>query len=302
MCSHNYEDLADVTLAGLPLARYCRAMPTTSRTQSFRPTTPLVASILLALLPATALAQPVKVSDADFATLQKLRFDAIIKDVRMTFAHTEDQKAAVKAKWDKALADSKWDQEKFTGARDAVEEAVNALNDLAKGGDEAENAKENINNMDKGTVEVVRAHLKEWVSDQALREKATKQWQEEMDQERRGRAPEAKDLEGTWTFDLDATVEQNAAGMGDDVKAKMRETFAKTMKTAIYTFGPGDAIVSTVDQGAGERTDKGTYRLEGGKLFIKSPGMKKEMSVDIGMKQDKLNIGLMGIYSVFKKK
>ena len=181
----------------------------------------------------------VKVNEADFASFQKLRYEAVMKESRSMFAHEEKQKAEVKAKWEAALKDAGWNEEKYQSIRDAVEQTAQALTDTAKGGEDADNAKETLYSQDKTTIETVKAHLKEYGSDSDLRQKAEKQVREEAEAEKRGAPVEAKALEGKWVFDLDATAELNAQGMGEDAKKAIREAMGKAMTGASLHVRPG---------------------------------------------------------------
>src|SRR5205823_4509435 len=89
--------------------------------------------------------------------------------------------------------------------------------------------------------------------------------------------PDPAKLPGTWLIDYDGTVAQMVPDLPADVGGEIAEKLKKEMGLVSYTFGPGDAIESRMEPtGKPPRVEKGTYRLEGKKLFIRSEGSKKE--------------------------
>ena len=263
----------------------------------------ILAAGVLGMLTSPAAAQDgaVKVTEADFAAYEKLRYASIVNEERRPFARDDAKKAAIKAEWEAALKTAGWSEDRFREIGSAVDDAANALNDVDKGGEDAAAGKETLASLDKTTVATVQAHRKEHIADEDLRKKAREQVRGEADAERRGAAPDPKALEGKWVFDLDATVASMMPGADAELAKDLRAKMGETMSEATYTFGPGDKIVSTIVQKGTKRTDEGTYRLDGNKLYFKAAGRQRENFLDVGMKDGKLRIGMMGMYSVFKK-
>ena len=258
---------------------------------------------MIVVLASMAVAQDeaVKVTEADFGVYEKLRYASILTQERRSQTPDKAKQAAIKAPWEQELKSANWTEERFGAVDSAVGDAVTALADQEKGGEEAAAAKETLDGLDKTTVATVKAHRKEHTDDQELRKKAREQVRQEADAERRGPAPDPKALEGKWVLDLDATVGLLAPGAGADVTKEIREKMKTTMGEASYTFGPGDKIISNIVQQDKKRTDEGTYRLDGSKIFFKANGRQREESMDAGMKDGKLRLGMMGFYSVFRK-
>jgi hypothetical protein len=246
---------------------------------------------------------PTKVTPADVAKYVQLREAEVLKEARSTLRRDARSKEKAEQDWAKALRAAGWSDEQYQKISEAVGMAASALRDSAQPGEDGDNAKATLAEMDKGTVAAVKARLKDLQSDDALRQKADARAREEWEAERRGAPPTPAKLAGTWAFSLDATVDAIAADMGEEVKQKMRQEMSKTMRGATYTFGPGDKIesVTTAPDGSA-RTERGTYRVEGNKLFLKAERGKREHELTVGMKgDDTLLVGAFGVYSHFKR-
>lgn len=263
----------------------------------------IVVAALLLSCPRAAMAQdqPVKVNEADFKTLEQLRSADALARYKLMFRPDDQKKAAINAKWAEALKTADWTEERYSDTNSAVRDIINALKDLEKGGDDAENAKQTLAAADQTTVETVKAHLKEHLSDTELMQKAAAEVREESDAELRGPAPDAKALAGQWAIDIDATIELLLKDMDAATKEKLAKQMRDQTPKATYTFGPDDHFSVTTEQNGATRTDEGTYRLEGAKIFFKSKNSKQEASLSIGIRDGQLRMGMMGAYSVFKK-
>ncbi|MGD0463119.1 MAG: hypothetical protein ABSB74_11595 [Tepidisphaeraceae bacterium] len=263
----------------------------------------VVAAALLLSWPQAAVAQdqPVKVNEADFKTYEQLRSADALARYKLMFNPDDVKKAAINAQWADALKTADWTQQRYDDTNSAVRDIISALKDLDKGGDDAENAKQTLAAADQTTVETVKAHLKEHLSDTELAQKAAAQVRDEADAELRGAAPDAKTLEGQWVMDIDATIDLLLKDLDAATKEKVAKQMRDNTPKATYTFGPDDHFLVTTEQNGATRTDEGTYRLEGAKIFFKGRNSKQEESLSIGIKDGQLRMGTMGAYSVFKK-
>jgi hypothetical protein len=159
-----------------------------------------------------------------------------------------------------------------------------------------------MSESDPATVATARAHYEEM---QTVRdsERAEKQVREELEQARRGEIPTAAQLQGTWVFDLDGTIDAMGELFPIPDREKFKADLAGKIGMSSYTFGPGDQIVSRATGPDGkERADTGVYRLDGYKIFFKSPGGKREQQMEIGLRHGKLQMGTGFGVVVFARK
>jgi hypothetical protein len=243
-----------------------------------------------------------KVGEADYATFAKLRYAVELADAKTQVARNDPAKlAAVKDDLKKAFADSGWSQDRFAEISEALLGAANRLSLLdSEDAEEAGYAREELELMDPVTVATARAHAAELNDGSVVSDKAMRQARADAQKDLRGPAPAPAQLNGRWDFNLEATVELNASGLGPETKKKMRDGMAKTMSYASYIFGPGGAVEVLTRTAEGPlRSDKTTFRISDGKIFFKTG--KSEVDLDIGMKDGQLRIGTMGIYSVFDR-
>jgi hypothetical protein len=267
--------------------------------------TAILASLLLVTLLGAAFAQDVpttRVSEADFATFAKLRYAVELADAKSQVARNDPAKlAVVRDDLKKAFAESGWSQDRFADVSEALLGAANRLSLLGSSeADEAGYAREELAQMDPVTVVTARAHAAELNDSATVSDEAMRRARDDAQKDLRGHEPTLVQLQGRWDFDLDATVELNAKGLGTDTKKKMRDSMAKTMSSALYIFGPGSAVEVLTRTAEGPmRSEKTTFRITEGKIYFKTG--KSEVDLDIGLKDGQLRIGTMGIYSVFDK-
>ena len=266
----------------------------------------IVAAGMLAVVASLAQAQEVnttKVSEADCAVYARLRFARAIADEKGMFAHSDKDKQAVKAQLAKSFTDAGWTEDRYDQIDQAVSEGLGVLQESEQGEDPAA-AKQQLAAMDKTTVATIKAHRKDLTDDSGMRQRARQQIQDEQAAARRGAPPTAAELAGKWVLDLDLTIAAMSEGLPDDLRKNVGDDLRKRLAGATYTFGPGDKLVATNQRpGQPPETDQGTYRLDGSRLIIKAKmGQRdRENGVDVGIKDGHLHIGMMGVYSVFRK-
>ena len=237
---------------------------------------------------------PVQFTEADYAAYSTLRLAKAVSDEKGMFAHDKAKRAAIAEEFAKACIGAGWTAERFEQVDDAVGSALSAL-------DDPENAEEDVS---KTTLATVKAHRADLTNYDGLRQHAREIVQEQAMADRRGAPPTPAQLAGTWVMDMDLTVASMTEGMGEDLKKSAREGLSKNLLAARYTFGPGDRLASTIQRpGPVMETQEGTYRLEGSTLFIKARmgTRNREDKVAVGIKDGHLRIGMMGVFSVFRR-
>lgn len=74
---------------------------------------------------------------------------------------------------------------------------------------------------------------------------------------------------------------------------------------ATYTFGPGDKLVAVCQRpNLPPETVEGTYRLEGAKMKVRTAsksGGSREDVLDVGIRDGQLRVGMLGIFSVYRR-
>jgi hypothetical protein len=267
--------------------------------------TATLSALLLVFFLGAAFAQDVptpRVTEADFATFVKLRYAVELAQAKTQVARNDPAKlASVKEELDGAFRDAGWSRDRFAEISEALLGASNRLSTLGSSDtEEAGYAQEELARMDPVTVATARAHAAELNDSSEESGKAMREARDDAQKELRGPAPTTAELQGRWAFNLDATVELNTKGLGADTKRKMRDGMARTMTSAMYLFGPGNAVEVLTRTAEGQmRSDKTTFRIAEGRIFFVAG--KSEVSLDIGMKDGRLLIGIMGIYSIFDK-
>jgi len=236
----------------------------------------------------------VEFRESDYAAYSALRLAHAVAGEKRMFAHDQTKQAAIDAEFARACAAAGWTRDRFEAVDGAVGSALGAIDDPENAGDEVAPA----------TLATVKAHLAELRDTDGLHKRARDLVQAEAQAARRGAVPTAAQLAGRWVWDVELTIASMAEGLGDDVKQTMREQLAKTLVGATYMFGPGDKIVATNQRpGAAPETQEGRYRLEGSKLVIiqRMGSRDREDKVDVGIKDGHLLVGMMGMYSVFRR-
>lgn len=238
---------------------------------------------------------PLKVTEADYATYSKLRFEDAVFDEHKLRTRDPKMSKKVEATRDKAWKDSGWDRTKFDSVRGVIDEVLSLLEQ--EKGEGAEDARASLKEKDATTVATVRAHAKEIADYEELRKKVEARFKEDLVLP----APDPKDVDGTWTLDLEKTVDRMSGGVlkGED-RAKMMDKLKGD--TSAYTFSGGKSFV-LVEEHAGKKSEiKGTYRVEGRKIFLKDEKRDKEKALDLGWDDGCLVVGSGFAQGVFTKK
>ena len=237
---------------------------------------------------------PVQVRESDYPAYAKLRLAKAVAEEKEMFAHDRVKRAAIESEFARACTDLGWTADRYGEADGAVGSALSAI-------DDPENAGEEISPV---TLATVKAHLAELKDADGLRQRARELMQEQLRAAARGATPTQAQLAGRWVWDIELTVAGMAEGMGDELKQTMREQLSKTLLASTYTFGPGDRLVAVIQRpGQAPETQQGTYRLNGYKLTVvtKMGSRERADDVDVGLKDGHLLVGMMGMYSVFRR-
>ena len=261
----------------------------------------LIFAFLLGAVPRARAA--VAVSETDFQTLRRLEYTEALCKARKMWARGDAAKvAAAEAELKRTWQDSGWTRDHYSEVDDAFGEVISNLRSLKNGEMTEGDFKSAMSESDPATVATARAHYEEM---QTVRdsERAEKQVREELEQARRGEIPTAAQLQGTWGFDLDGTIDAMGELFPIPDREKFKADLAGKIGMSSYTFGPGDQIVSRATGPDGkERADTGVYRLDGYKIFFKSPGGKREQQMEIGLRHGKLQMGTGFGVVVFARK
>ncbi len=245
----------------------------------------------------------VAVSETDLQTLRRLEYaEALCKARKMGARGDAAKVAAAEAELKQTWQDSGWTRDHYSEVDDAFGEVISNLRSLKNGEMTEGDFKSAMSESDPATVATARAHYEEM---QTVRdsERAEKQVREELEQARRGEIPTAAQLQGTWVFDLDGTIDAMGELFPIPDREKFKADLAGKIGVSSYTFGPGDQIVSRAAGPDGkERADTGVYRLDGYKIFFKSPGGKREQQMEIGLRRGRLQMGTGFGVVVFTRK
>lgn len=262
-----------------------------------------VVSFALVALAMPAFAQDyagVKVSEADYAAYQKIRYAQALAEKRAMYDRAN--KAKYDAEKKAAVQSAGWTQERFG----QVEGALGELRGNEPPGGDGQNEKDwkaLLSGYDQTTVATYRAHSAELRHDDTDA-RAEAEVRKERAEAQAGDAPTAAALQGTWIADIDATLDRMLGGnAGGELKEKMRKQVGASMEGNSYQFGPGDAIVATAKGPDGKvRVDKGTFRLDGRTVYFRSPGSKAEQSLQAGFSGGRLLLGVGMMSVVYRKK
>ena len=232
------------------------------------------------------------VSEADYQTLRRLDYAEALFKARKMWARGDATKiAAADAELKKTWQESGWTREQYSLASDAFGEVLGNLRSVKNGDMTEDDFKSTLSECDPITVATVRAHFEEY---EKLRdsERAEKQVREELEEARRGDVPTEAQLQGSWVFDVDGTIDAMSELFPVPDREKFKADLAGKIGSPSYTFGPGNQIVSRMTGSDGkERADTGVYRLDGHKIFFKGPGGTREQSLEVGLRKGKLQMG-----------
>ena len=261
----------------------------------------LIFAFLLGAVPRARAA--VAVSETDFQTLRRLEYAEALCKARKMWARGDAAKiAAAEAELKQTWQDSGWTRDHSSEVDDAVGEVISNLRSLKNGEATEDDFKSAMSESDPATVATARAHYEEM---QTVRdsERAEKQVREELEQARRGEIPTAAQLQGAWVFDLDGTIDAMNESFPVPDRDEFKAKLAPKIGSPSYAFGPGDQVVSrALGPDGKERADTGVYRLDGHKIFFKSPGGRNELEMDIGLRHGKLQMGTGFGIVVFARK
>jgi hypothetical protein len=237
-----------------------------------------------------------KLTDADLAVLVKLVDAKAMSEVKSQFAHDPQARAEAKQILTKALSEAGWTQERYSSAMGEVEEILGVLHNIEHDKQyEADYRRALAEEHDADTVARVKARLAELDSG-AANKRAEQRLRDEKTLAATGKPVTQADIQGTWLFDLEASLAHVSATMGLPMEAlgPMRTALEKNKGTS-YSF-KGNTI-----EVKGLQNEKGSYRLDGKDLVIIDG--KREHKIQIGLKAaDQLVFSMMGVGTVYKKK
>jgi hypothetical protein len=245
-----------------------------------------------------------KVTEADFQTYRQLAYADQLLEARTMFLRAKPAKiAAARAEHDKTWSASGWTRDRHAEVSDALNEVLSNLSSAKSGDMSADDLKVALAECDPTTVATVRAHYDE-LENTNDSTRAEKQVREEIELDRAGDVVSEAQLQGTWVFDLEATVElMGLSDLGKTELEKMKADIVARVGSPSYTFGPGNTMESRVKGADGqERTDKGVYRLDSRSIFFKAEGSKREYDLQIGLRDGRLRLGKGFGLSVFVRK
>lgn len=261
----------------------------------------LIAGLVLTFAAPRALAGA-KVTESDYKTYVKLEYEKALCDARKMFARRDPLKLAeAEAALAKAWKESGWTDQRFGEVEESLGEVVSNLN-LAKNGElSQEDLKTALSEADPTTVATAKQHFED-LNNTNYGSRAEKQVREEIAAEKNGTPPTDAQIQGSWEFDVDATIDWLMPGMTGPEKDKIKTDMAGKMGRVIYTFGPGNAVeVRGPAPDGKEKVEHSTYRLDGNRIFFKT-GQTHESDLKIGMRNGKLQMGLSFGMAVFTKK
>jgi hypothetical protein len=239
---------------------------------------------------------PPGLTEANYADFSKIRLAKEVVEQKSMFAHgNKEKQAAIDAQLAKVFAETGWTKERYEQVNDAVASILAFLSDPEQTMDPE---------PDQTTIATVKAHRKDLKDYEGLKKRALQEIQDEQILARRGRPPTAAEITGKWVLNVELSVAAITQGLPDEVTKNAAEEFRKNLTAATYTFGPGDAIAAINQRpGVPPENTQGTYRLEGSTLLIKAKmGTRdREEKVDVGLKDGRLYLGIMGAYSVFER-
>ncbi len=253
-----------------------------------------ISFVTVFLVASTAFAGGTKLTDADLATMAKLLDAQATSRVLVKFAPDAKARDEAKQGFDKALADAGWTKERYSSVSGEVEEILgllqNAENDKQY---EADYRRQLAEEHDADTVARVKARLDDLDSGKA-NVRAEQRWREERALAATGRPVTPKDIQGTWVFDLEASLAHLSSTMGLPAEGAMRTALEKNEGTS-YSF-TGNTI-----EVRGTQNQKGTYRIDGKDLVIIDG--KREYRIQIGLKTpEQLVFSMMGVGTVYSRK
>jgi hypothetical protein len=245
-----------------------------------------------------------QVTEGDLQMYRDLEYATRLFEVRKMWARRDAGKiGAAQAELDAAWRESGWTRERFDEVYDAVGQVLSNIRAARSGDISEDDLKSALAEQHPTTVAAVRARFDELeAADDSGR--AEKQVRDEIARERAGAPPTPAQLQGTWVYDIDATVEaMGLAGLfGGAELAKLKADTLEKSGNPSYTFGPGDAMESRVKAAGGtERIDKGFFRIEGDKIYMRAADSKREHEMQIGIRQGRLVMGTGTISAVFIK-
>ncbi len=189
-----------------------------------------------------------------------------------------------------------WTRERYSSVAGELEEILGILHNIEYDKQyEADYRKQLAEEHDADTVARVKARREDLESDKANK-RAEQRWRDEQQLAATGRPVTPKDIQGTWAFDLDASLAHLSSTMGLplDALGPMRTALEQNKGTS-YSFNGNTIEVK------GTQNQKGTYRIDGKDLVIIDG--KREYRIQIGLKSpEQLVFSMMGVGTVYSRK
>jgi hypothetical protein len=243
------------------------------------------------------------VSESDLKKYQELEYAKAVREAWKMYARADKAKqAAADAEYARVRSAAGWTDERYGAIDEAIGEVLSALSSAKSGDITADELKSTLAECDPVTVAAVKAHFDE-LNTPNNSERAEKQVRDAIAEERAGAVPTPAQLAGKWVFDADATVKDALGGLGSpEDTAKLKADMIARAGNPWYVFGPGNQIEShSKGTSGGEVIFRGTFRIEGHKMFFKAENQKREESLQAGIRDGKLLLGMFGINSVFTR-
>lgn len=243
------------------------------------------------------------VSESDLKKYQDFEFAREVRAAWQMFARADKAKqAAADAELARARAATGWTDEQHGSVDEAIGEVQSALNSARDGEISADELKSALKEYNPVTVATVKAHLED-LNNANYTARAERYVRDAIAEERAGAVPTPAQLAGKWVFDADATVKDALGSLASSEDgAKMQADMIARAGNPWYVFGPGNQIEShSKGTSGGEVIFHGTYRIEGHKMFFKAESQKREESLQAGIRDGKLLLGMFGINTVFTR-
>ncbi|PTY03772.1 hypothetical protein DB347_21315 [Opitutaceae bacterium EW11] len=263
----------------------------------------LLAGCLFFALGAAPCRAATKVTENDYQKYVKLEYAQALFNARKTWSRQNpDLLVVANAELAKAWKDSGWSKEEYGQVEEVLGEVSSSIRSAKDGEISEEDLKAALGECDSATVATVRTHYDD-LNNRNSSAAAEKQVREELQRERAGVPPSESEIRGTWVFDCDATIDWMMPGMKGPEVEKLKNEMTAKVGTPVYIFGPGASVeVRSKGTDGAEKVEKATYRIEGDKIYFRSPDGRREDHLQIGMRKGKLQMGLSFGMSVFSRK
>jgi hypothetical protein len=256
---------------------------------------------LLAAALALAMAAPVRaagpaLTEADLATFARLQDAKALGEVRRSSLRSTARPKG-NAEHEQALREAGWTAQRYDAVSGEVEAITGTLDAAESEPELAEDYRRQLaEEHDAATVARVRAQRAALDWDQA-RERAEKRVREEQAEAATGRRVSVAELQGSWVFDLEASLAHvQATTLLPAPAVQELRTSLEPNRGTTYAFA-GDAV----EVRGGARGDaKGTFRVEGRDLVIFDG--RRESRLQVGLKGPDLVISMFGVGTVYRRR